>query len=138
MRNEEPVMAALVPANIRQATVGWKVPEESRPEGWTIELPAGGLASVTYGEGFCGNAYVTQPLKPGPGGLVVEMSGYCENPKEHAEEMARIREDEAENERDREPRKPEPSPYDIWRAALDSGEFVEDGECGSLRVLRRL
>jgi hypothetical protein len=29
-------------------------------------------------------------------------------------------------------------PYDIWRAALDSGEFVEDGECGSLRVLRRL
>jgi predicted O-methyltransferase YrrM len=29
-------------------------------------------------------------------------------------------------------------PYDIWRAALDSGAFVEDGECGSLRVLRRL
>ena len=29
-------------------------------------------------------------------------------------------------------------PYDIWRAALDSGEFVEDGECGSLRILRRL
>jgi len=29
-------------------------------------------------------------------------------------------------------------PYDIWRAALDSGEFVEDGACGSLRVLRRL
>ena len=29
-------------------------------------------------------------------------------------------------------------PYDIWRAALDSGEFVEDGECGSLRVLRRV
>ena len=29
-------------------------------------------------------------------------------------------------------------PYEIWRAALDSGEFVEDGECGSLRVLRRL
>jgi hypothetical protein len=28
-------------------------------------------------------------------------------------------------------------PYDIWWAALDSGEFVEDGECGSLRVLRR-
>ncbi len=28
-------------------------------------------------------------------------------------------------------------PYDIWRAALDSGEFVEDGESGSLRVLRR-
>jgi len=29
-------------------------------------------------------------------------------------------------------------PYDIWRAALDSGRFVEDGECGSLRILRRL
>jgi predicted O-methyltransferase YrrM len=29
-------------------------------------------------------------------------------------------------------------PYDIWRAALDSGEFVEDGACGSLRILRRL
>jgi MMP 1-O-methyltransferase len=29
-------------------------------------------------------------------------------------------------------------PYDIWRAALNSGEFVEDGECGSLRILRRL
>ncbi len=29
-------------------------------------------------------------------------------------------------------------PYDIWRDALDSGEFAEDGECGSLRVLRRL
>jgi predicted O-methyltransferase YrrM len=29
-------------------------------------------------------------------------------------------------------------PHDIWRAALDSGEFVEDGECGSLRVLRRV
>ncbi len=28
-------------------------------------------------------------------------------------------------------------PYDIWRAALESGKFVEDGECGSLRVLRR-
>jgi predicted O-methyltransferase YrrM len=28
-------------------------------------------------------------------------------------------------------------PYDIWCAALDSGEFVEDGECGSLRILRR-
>jgi len=28
-------------------------------------------------------------------------------------------------------------PYDIWRAALDSEEFIEDGECGSLRVLRR-
>lgn len=38
---------------------------------------------------------------------------------------------------------PDPSeggrpPYDIWKAALDSREFVEDGECGSLRVLRRL
>ena len=29
-------------------------------------------------------------------------------------------------------------PYDIWRAALDSAEFVEDGECGSLRILRRI
>jgi hypothetical protein len=29
-------------------------------------------------------------------------------------------------------------PYDIWRYALDSGDFVEDGECGSLRVLRRV
>jgi predicted O-methyltransferase YrrM len=29
-------------------------------------------------------------------------------------------------------------PHDIWRAALDSGEFAEDGECGSLRILRRL
>jgi hypothetical protein len=29
-------------------------------------------------------------------------------------------------------------PYDLWRAALDSDEFVEDGECGSLRVLRRV
>jgi len=28
-------------------------------------------------------------------------------------------------------------PYDLWCAALASGEFVEDGECGSLRVLRR-
>ncbi len=28
-------------------------------------------------------------------------------------------------------------PHDIWRAALESGKFVEDGECGSLRVLRR-
>ncbi len=28
-------------------------------------------------------------------------------------------------------------PYDIWRAALDSGAFVEDGECGSLRLVRR-
>ena len=29
-------------------------------------------------------------------------------------------------------------PYDIWRAALDSGEFAEDGACGALRVLRRI
>jgi hypothetical protein len=29
-------------------------------------------------------------------------------------------------------------PYDLWRDALDSGEFVEDGECGSLRVLKRV
>ena len=29
-------------------------------------------------------------------------------------------------------------PYELWRAALDSAEFVEDGECGSLRVLRRV
>jgi predicted O-methyltransferase YrrM len=29
-------------------------------------------------------------------------------------------------------------PYELWCAALDSGEFVEDGECGSLRVLRRV
>jgi len=28
-------------------------------------------------------------------------------------------------------------PYDLWRAALASGQFVEDGEQGSLRVLRR-
>jgi predicted O-methyltransferase YrrM len=28
-------------------------------------------------------------------------------------------------------------PYELWRAALDSGEFIEDGECGSLRVLQR-
>jgi len=28
-------------------------------------------------------------------------------------------------------------PYELWRAALRSGEWVEDGECGSLRVLRR-
>ena len=28
-------------------------------------------------------------------------------------------------------------PYDIWRSALDSEEFVEDGACGSLRILRR-
>jgi predicted O-methyltransferase YrrM len=29
-------------------------------------------------------------------------------------------------------------PYELWCAALDSAEFVEDGECGSLRVLRRV
>jgi predicted O-methyltransferase YrrM len=29
-------------------------------------------------------------------------------------------------------------PFDIWRAAHDTRAFVEDGECGSLRVLRRL
>ncbi len=29
-------------------------------------------------------------------------------------------------------------PHDIWRAALESEEFVEDGECGSLRILRRI
>ena len=29
-------------------------------------------------------------------------------------------------------------PYDLWRAALASGQWVEDGECGSLRVLRRV
>jgi len=29
-------------------------------------------------------------------------------------------------------------PYELWRGALDSAEFVEDGECGSLRVLRRV
>ncbi len=29
-------------------------------------------------------------------------------------------------------------PYELWCAALASGEFVEDGECGSLRVLRRV
>jgi hypothetical protein len=29
-------------------------------------------------------------------------------------------------------------PHDIWQAALESGEFVEDGECGSLRIVRRL
>ena len=29
-------------------------------------------------------------------------------------------------------------PFDLWRGALDSGEFVEDGECGSLRILRRV
>jgi predicted O-methyltransferase YrrM len=29
-------------------------------------------------------------------------------------------------------------PYELWCAALGSGEFVEDGECGSLRVVRRV
>ena len=29
-------------------------------------------------------------------------------------------------------------PYELWCAALASGEFTEDGECGSLRVLRRV
>jgi hypothetical protein len=29
-------------------------------------------------------------------------------------------------------------PYELWTAALESGEFVEDGECGSLRLLRRV
>jgi MMP 1-O-methyltransferase len=29
-------------------------------------------------------------------------------------------------------------PYELWCAALDSGQFAEDGECGSLRVLRRV
>lgn len=29
-------------------------------------------------------------------------------------------------------------PYELYRAALDSGEFVDDGACGSLRVLRRV
>ncbi len=28
-------------------------------------------------------------------------------------------------------------PYDIWLAALASGDFEEDGHCGSLRLLRR-
>ncbi len=28
-------------------------------------------------------------------------------------------------------------PYELWCAALGSGDWVEDGECGSLRVLRR-
>jgi MMP 1-O-methyltransferase len=28
-------------------------------------------------------------------------------------------------------------PYELWCAALDSGDWAEDGECGSLRVLRR-
>jgi len=29
-------------------------------------------------------------------------------------------------------------PYELWCTALASGEFVEDGECGSLRVLKRV
>jgi MMP 1-O-methyltransferase len=29
-------------------------------------------------------------------------------------------------------------PYELYRAALASGEFVDDGACGSLRVLRRI
>jgi predicted O-methyltransferase YrrM len=29
-------------------------------------------------------------------------------------------------------------PYELFRAALASGEFAEDGACGSLRVLRRV
>jgi predicted O-methyltransferase YrrM len=29
-------------------------------------------------------------------------------------------------------------PYELYRAALDSREFVDDGGCGSLRVLRRV
>ncbi|PZS19010.1 MAG: hypothetical protein DLM54_07685 [Acidimicrobiales bacterium] len=29
-------------------------------------------------------------------------------------------------------------PYDIWRAALAEGAFVEESACGSLRVLRRV
>jgi hypothetical protein len=29
-------------------------------------------------------------------------------------------------------------PYELWCAALASGEWVEDGACGSLRVLRRV
>jgi len=29
-------------------------------------------------------------------------------------------------------------PYELFCAALESGEFVEDGACGSLRVLRRV
>ena len=29
-------------------------------------------------------------------------------------------------------------PYELYCAALDSGEFVDDGACGSLRVLRRV
>ncbi|MHB8592769.1 MAG: class I SAM-dependent methyltransferase [Acidimicrobiales bacterium] len=29
-------------------------------------------------------------------------------------------------------------PYELWCAALESGQFVEDDACGSLRVLRRV
>ena len=29
-------------------------------------------------------------------------------------------------------------PYELYCAALDSGEFADDGACGSLRVLRRV
>lgn len=29
-------------------------------------------------------------------------------------------------------------PYELWCRALESGEFEEDGECGSLRILRRV
>ncbi|MGO9855795.1 MAG: class I SAM-dependent methyltransferase [Acidimicrobiales bacterium] len=29
-------------------------------------------------------------------------------------------------------------PYELYRAALDSGEFVDESACGSLRVLRRV
>ena len=29
-------------------------------------------------------------------------------------------------------------PFDLWCGALESGEFTEDGACGSLRVLRRV
>lgn len=29
-------------------------------------------------------------------------------------------------------------PFELWSAALASGEWAEDGECGSLRVLRRV
>jgi len=28
-------------------------------------------------------------------------------------------------------------PYELWCAALESGEFAPDGECGSLRILKR-
>jgi predicted O-methyltransferase YrrM len=29
-------------------------------------------------------------------------------------------------------------PYELYRTALESGEYVDDGACGSLRVLRRI